>query len=151
MNRNNKNKKKQYVSRREIIYALEGQKYGKVMKAVGNCHFIVELYDEHKTQVNARLKGSIVKKTSVRVDDIVLIETYLNYAEIIHQYRGDEKKILEKEGFIPIINTNRDDNFDFNGTVNDENDDEVLPQREYIDPLDEDESNENEEIDIDKI
>lgn len=110
------NKNKANNTRRrvfEIKYADKdiGQEYGYVKKLYGNCNFqVTSIEDEERV---ATLTGNMKKRCKVRENDLVLMEPmgdgdnckYL----IIFRYTQDQKKILEKEGRLKKVETEKEE------------------------------------------
>lgn len=95
----------------DIIYADRdiGQEYGYIEKLFGNCHFkVISIENE---EMVASLSGIMKKKCRVREKDLVLIEPMGSNEEtkyqIIFRYTQDQKNILEKEGRLKKVETEK--------------------------------------------
>tara|TARA_B100001121_G_scaffold146631_1_gene128299 strand:- start:13026 stop:13457 length:432 start_codon:yes stop_codon:yes gene_type:complete len=97
----------------DITYADRdiGQEYGYVEKLFGNCHFkVISIENEERV---ASLSGIMKKRCRVREQDLVLMEPMgdgesAKY-QIIFRYTQDQKKILEKEGRLKKVETEKPD------------------------------------------
>tara|TARA_B100001123_G_C14782167_1_gene817050 strand:+ start:177 stop:611 length:435 start_codon:yes stop_codon:yes gene_type:complete len=95
----------------DITYADRdiGQEYGYVEKLFGNCHFkVISIENEERV---ASLSGIMKKRCRVREQDLVLMEPMgdgesAKY-QIIFRYTQDQKKILEKEGRLKKVETEK--------------------------------------------
>lgn len=95
----------------ELTYADRdiGQEYGYIEKLFGNCHFkVISIENEERV---ASLSGIMKKRCRVREKDLVLIEPMGSNEEtkyqIIFRYTQDQKKILEKEGRLKKVETEK--------------------------------------------
>jgi initiation factor 1A len=83
------------------------QEYGHITEVLGNCHFKINtVNNEVKT---ASLCGTVKRNGKIKIGDLVLIEPMTENTEgkyqVIFKYTPDQKKVLEKEGYlIKIIN-----------------------------------------------
>lgn len=102
-NCNKKNKIESKVDRK-LFLKIDGSLYGKVMKILGQCRFIVLCFDDGKER-QCLLKSSIKKKVKIDVDDIVLVGTRDfdndNKGDIIYKYSPIEIESLKKLEEIP--------------------------------------------------
>ena len=95
----------------DITYADKniGQEYGYVQKLFGNCHFKV-MSIENQERV-ASLSGIIKKRCRVREQDLVLMEPMgdgeTTKYQIIFRFTQEQKKILEKEGRLKKVETEK--------------------------------------------
>ena len=97
----------------DITYADRdiGQEYGYVEKLFGNCRFkVISIENEERI---ASLSGIMKKRCRVREQDLVLMEPMgdgesAKY-QIIFRYTQDQKKILEKEGMLKKVETEKPD------------------------------------------
>jgi initiation factor 1A len=95
----------------DITYADRdiGQEYGYIEKLFGNCHFkVISIENEERV---ASLSGIMKKRCRVREHDLVLMEPMgdgesVKY-QIIFRYTQDQKKILEKEGRLKKVETEK--------------------------------------------
>ena len=100
----------------DITYADRdiGQEYGYVEKLFGNCHFkVISIENEERV---ASLSGIMKKRCRVREQDLVLMEPMgdgesAKY-QIIFRYTQDQKKILEKEGRLKKVETEKPEEVD---------------------------------------
>ena len=95
----------------DITYADRniGQEYGYVEKLFGNCHFkVISIENEERV---ASLSGIMRKRCRVREQDLVLMEPMgdgeSTKYQIIFRYTQDQKKILEKEGRLKKVETEK--------------------------------------------
>ena len=95
----------------DITYADKniGQEYGYVEKLFGNCHFkVISIENEERV---ASLFGIMKKRCRVREQDLVLMEPMgdgeSTKYQIIFRYTKDQKKILEKEGRLKKVETEK--------------------------------------------
>lgn len=95
-----------------IEYAEDNiaQEYGYILEAVGNCHFKINtIKNESKI---ASLSGTVKRNGKIKTGDLVLIEPMTENTDgkyqIIFKYTPDQKRILEKEGKLSIINLDKD-------------------------------------------
>ena len=95
----------------DITYADRdiGQEYGYVEKLFGNCHFkVISIENEERV---ASLSGIMKKRCRVREQDLVLMEPMgdgeSTKYQIIFRYTQDQKKILEKEGRLKKVETEK--------------------------------------------
>lgn len=141
-----------------FIEPSDGQFVAKVVSAVGNLHFIVEDYD--KKTYNARLKNSRARQYSIRADNYVLVESYLNCYEIIHQYTREDRNELVDRGLIKkLTSENHEISFEFkyDDGKQQEEEEEVAPQDfngDFYKSSDEEEdasSSEESDVDIDNL
>jgi initiation factor 1A len=83
-----------------------GQLYGTVSAVLGNCQFkVTSLTGDIKTaSIAGKIKNNNIR---IRMDDFVLIEplgeTFDSKYQIIFRYTPDQKKTLEREGQLNII------------------------------------------------
>jgi translation initiation factor IF-1 len=85
----------------------QGEKYGEVVRATGNCRFECRFLDNSTT--NAPLAGKLIKgphKQRITPGDFVLLQALIdkNKYYIIHKYSPDDKKKLAKNGELAQIN-----------------------------------------------
>ena len=119
MGKQGKKKKKpsQLSQARELEFAGEQQEYGVITKILGDFRYDLNVPNTGKN-VRGRLRGSIRKKTRIKLGDCVLF-SYRDYDEktvdIIHAYKDDEKAKLMKYGEIkpPENNMEVEDGFEF--------------------------------------
>lgn len=136
----------------------EGQIVCKVIGKLGNLHFFVEDIDGKR--YNSKLKSGIAKFTSIRIDNYVLIENYLNCSEIVHQYQREDTNELLQRRLIKriILDENREVDFQFDYNKTEAEEDEIENQ-EYRGDLDDfmkssendDSSSDESDIDIDNL
>ncbi len=99
---------------KELIFReeKEGEEYGEVLKATGDCRFECTLLNGEK--VTAKLAGALIKgpkKQRVVEKDFVLLQlsgatTEKNTYYIIHKYSPDDKKKLAKNGELTMVSNN---------------------------------------------
>ena len=109
--KNKKNNNTRNKKTFDIVYADKdiSQEYGYIEKLYGNCHFKV-ISIENQERV-ASLSGIMKKRCKVRDNDLVLMEPMgdgenTKY-QIIFRYTQDQKKILEKEGRLKKVETEK--------------------------------------------
>ena len=109
--KNKKNNNTRNKKTFDIVYADKdiSQEYGYIEKLYGNCHFkVISIENEERV---ASLSGIIRKRCKVREQDLVLMEPMgdgenTKY-QIIFRYTQDQKKILEKEGRLKKVETEK--------------------------------------------
>ena len=101
-----KSSKKFKKVKEEVIRPLplktEGQEYAQVTKALGDCRVMAKCFDG-KERI-CHIRGSMMNKVRVFVDDIILIgirDFQDNKADVILKYSADECKRLKKMGELP--------------------------------------------------
>jgi translation initiation factor 1A len=115
-----KGKKKHYAPREKaIIFADDdGQLYGIIEKALGNCRFTVKCVDG--TSLTCRVRGSIKKRTRVRAGDVVIVsirEFDDKNGDILYKYT--DKHVLELKAADLIPSTVRVNEVDFDDMEDD--------------------------------
>lgn len=127
----------------DITYADKdiGQEYGYVEKLFGNCHFrVISIENEERV---ASLSGIMKKRCRVREQDLVLMEPMgdgeSTKYQIIFRYTQDQKKILEKEGRLKKVETEKppevDSMFMFEGEQEKANDETKEVDEWFIDEI----------------
>ncbi len=103
----NNNTRRMAPKKMPIEYAEDNisQEYGYITEVLGNCHFkITTIGNDIKV---ASLCGAIKRNGKVKTGDLVLIEPMTDNLEakyqVIFKYTPDQKKILEKEGYLTKI------------------------------------------------
>ena len=89
-------------SKKEQVRAdIEGQVYGVIDKSLGGCFFSVNCFDNKVRRCKNRKK-----RTKIELYDIVIVsvrEFDDKNGDIIYKYSQEESKILQKEGQIPKV------------------------------------------------
>ncbi len=105
----NNNTRRTAPKKLPIEYAEDNisQEYGHITEVLGNCHFKINtINNEVKT---ASLCGTVKRNGKIKIGDLVLIEPMTENTEgkyqVIFKYTPDQKKVLEKEGYlVKLIN-----------------------------------------------
>lgn len=92
-----------------IEYAEDNiaQDYGYISEVLGNCHFKINTINQ-EVKI-ASLCGTVKRNGKIKIGDLVLIEpltddTNAKY-QVIFKYTPEQKKVLEKEGYLTQIIT----------------------------------------------
>ena len=106
--KNKKNKKKkgsqtpgEYV--RRVQLPIEGQVLGRVIQILGGGWLKVQCEDDKVR--NCRIRGKIRKRLWIRIDDVVLVEPWIDMqsderGEIITRYTKTQARWLQKKGYL---------------------------------------------------
>lgn len=99
--KNTKNRENKTVG--GLLFKTDQQEYAKVTRMLGDRRVECECYDGIKRL--CKIRGAIRKKTRIKVDDIVLLslrDFQDDKADIIHAYTPDDVRKLQKEGQLPV-------------------------------------------------
>lgn len=104
--------KNRQPKQREITLAEDPlEKYGVVVRMLGNCRLEVQDFDGETH--NAHIRGSMRKRGWINVNDTVLIairEFQKDKADVLIKYTPDEVRYLRSKGEIPDTIIKTDDN-----------------------------------------
>ena len=95
-------KAKNYIESNSIRYKENHENYGKVVKILGNCRFMV-LCDDGLERLSI-MRGKFKKRKFINLHDIVLVEIWDFQDEkssIIHVYSEDNIRKLKKSDNFP--------------------------------------------------
>ncbi|ODQ65328.1 nucleic acid-binding protein [Nadsonia fulvescens var. elongata DSM 6958] len=126
--------------KRELILKEEGQEYAQVTKMLGNGRVACSCFDN--TNRLGQIRGKLRKKVWINQGDIILLslrDFEDDKADVVHKYNADEARALKAQGELPEsakINEN-----DFGNEGEDDCNFE----------FDNEDSEEDEELDIDDI
>jgi translation initiation factor IF-1 len=105
-----KHTKARVINNKELIIQeqSQGEKYGTVIRATGNCRFDCKFLDNSTT--NATLAKKLIKgphKQRIVPGDFVLLQALIDKDKysILHKYSLDDQKKLAKNGELTQINT----------------------------------------------
>lgn len=89
-------------TKRELLFAEDGQTYGMVSKMLGNCNVSLDCTDG--TKRIGHIRGAMRNKIWMKVGDTVLL-SLRNFqdekADIIHVFDGDEVRMLRYYAELP--------------------------------------------------
>ena len=132
------NKRNFSNTKRGLRRPEEDQEIAKVGKAYGTGCFQLTIYAD-SSEKKGKVCGSLYKRVWIREGDTVLIsvrscnsaEGHGEMVDIIHKYRDDEVRDLDKEGFLKKSQEEMDEKnvtdgiFEGEGNEEDDNDDDV--------------------------
>ena len=102
----NKHKKKKnnpsVEIERELIFKVESQEYGQVLRLLGNCRLEIQCFDG-KTRLG-NIRGSMRKKVWIKVNDVILVslrDFEDGKCDVIHKYESKEVNSLKMLDEIP--------------------------------------------------
>ncbi|MHA1300321.1 MAG: translation initiation factor eIF-1A [Candidatus Helarchaeota archaeon] len=106
--KNKKNKRSKTTSTehdyvRRVQLPIEGQVLGRVIQILGGGWLKVQCEDDKVR--NCRIRGKIRKRMWIRIDDVVLVEPWVDMqsderGEIITRYTKTQARWLQKKGFL---------------------------------------------------
>ncbi|RLV91455.1 Eukaryotic translation initiation factor 1A [Spathaspora sp. JA1] len=123
--------------KRELILVEEGQAYGQITKMLGNGRIEVSCFDGNKRM--GHIRGKLRKKVWMGQGDIILVslrDFQDDQCDVVHKYNSDEARTLKTMGELPesakINETDtfggdedEDVNFEFGAEDESEEDDEL--------------------------
>ena len=143
--------------KRELVLKEEGQEYAQVLRMLGNGRLEAYCFDGQKRL--AHIRGKMQKKVWMGVGDVILVslrDYQDDKADVIYKYNSDEARLLKVKGELPEnakINEgdaggDADGDNDAIEFGEDEDDEEIAPQR-VVKEISDDES--ESDLDIDDI
>ncbi|KAJ3428043.1 eukaryotic translation initiation factor 1a [Anaeramoeba flamelloides] len=128
--------KKNFVRKRQLVEAGEGQVYAIIEKVLGDCRLKVNCFDGITRE--AHIRGKLRRRVWMGVGDYVLVEVreyQPTKSDVLVKYTDDEVRELKQKGEIPV---KKNKGFSFQKSSGEENENEKS-------------SSDSEEIDINKI
>tara|TARA_Y100000022_G_C12965153_1_gene246525 strand:+ start:54 stop:518 length:465 start_codon:yes stop_codon:yes gene_type:complete len=125
---------KNFQNDNKIVFPEEGQYFAKVTKLLGSCRMKLIYYTKNNTERKIKdwntiesigiVRGSMVKRVFVNVDDIVLItprDFEDKKVDIIHKYTENQLQYLKQHMELPNIKNKNDEDIEFDNLEFDDN------------------------------